>query len=69
MTVMAESEIIRLAKQKACEEFLNQHDIQLVERKDCWIVNFIPKSRQRGGGLRVKISKETLEVVELTYFQ
>jgi hypothetical protein len=38
IAAMAESEIIQVAKQKVCEEFLSQHEIQLVEGEDCWVV-------------------------------
>jgi hypothetical protein len=60
---------IRDGQTESLEEFLSRHDAQLIEKRYCWEVNFIPKGHVRSGGLRIKVSKETLEVVEITHLQ
>ena len=64
-------DILKIACEKAREEGQDpdSYDISIVE-EPIWVVNFLPKVKERfGGGFRIEIGKDDLEVRRVAYYQ
>jgi len=63
---------LEIACEKAKEkgEDPETYDISIVEEPEIWRVEFLPKEKGKlGGGFRVEIGKDDLEVKRFVYYQ
>lgn len=64
--------VLEIACEKAKEKGQDPdtYDISIVEEPEIWRVEFLPKAKNRfGGGFRVEIGKDDLEVKRVVYYQ
>ena len=64
--------VLEIAFEKAKEkgEDPDTYDISIVEEAEIWRVEFVPKAKDRfGGGFRVEIGKDDLEVKRVVHYQ
>jgi hypothetical protein len=62
---MENEQVLRKAKAKVAEMLLVEYDAKVYEEDRAWEARFIRKGGMPGGGFRVWVAKDSLEVIKV----